>query len=127
MQPLQALLVDAEKIVRTIDRHAGHGPPFKHREHAGLGLLAAADQFLGLGEQKRAKNGERGDVHTSQERSRCRLVPQAGRFGTGLERRRATGRDCAIAEGVVRSIRARLDTLCLRRDIILQAEAAGEA
>jgi hypothetical protein len=44
-----------------------------------------------------------------------------------LERRRAAGRDCTIAEGVVRSIQTRLHTLHLRRDTILQAEAAGEA
>jgi hypothetical protein len=44
-----------------------------------------------------------------------------------LDRRRAAGRDCPIAEGVVRSIQMRLDTLHLHRDIILQAEAAGEA
>jgi hypothetical protein len=50
MQPLQALLVRAEKIVRTIDRQASRGPPFKHREHAGSGLLATADQLLGLDE-----------------------------------------------------------------------------
>jgi hypothetical protein len=40
-----------------------------------------------------------------------------------LERRRAAGRECAITEEVVRSIRVRLDTLHLRRDIILQAKA----
>jgi hypothetical protein len=44
-----------------------------------------------------------------------------------LERRRAAGRDCTIAERVVRSIQTRLDTLHLHRDTILQAEAAGEA
>jgi hypothetical protein len=44
-----------------------------------------------------------------------------------LERRRAAGRDCTIAERVVRSIQMRLDILHPHRDIILQAEAAGEA
>jgi hypothetical protein len=49
-----------------------------------LGLLAAADQFLGLGEQERAKNGERGDVHDSQERAQRRLVPRVGLLGPAL-------------------------------------------
>jgi hypothetical protein len=49
MQPGQALLDQAEEIVRTIGRQAGRGSPFKHYEHAGAGLLATADQLLSLG------------------------------------------------------------------------------
>jgi hypothetical protein len=76
VQPGQALLDHAEEIVRALSDQTGRGLPFKHHEQAGAGLLATADQLLGLGEQERAQNGGGGDVHAaSQERAQRRLVP----------------------------------------------------
>jgi hypothetical protein len=74
VQPGQAFLDQAEKLIGGWQQ--GRGLPFDEHEHTGAVLLAAADQFLGLGEQDRAKNGERGDVHAdSQKRPQRRLVP----------------------------------------------------
>ena len=63
LQPGQAFLDQAEKLIRFGGWQPGRGLPLDEHEEAGAVLLAAADQLLGLGEQNRAKSSGRGGVH----------------------------------------------------------------
>jgi hypothetical protein len=68
LQPGQAFLDQAEEFARAVGWHPGRGRPFDEHEQAGAGLLAAADQFLSLSEQSRAKSGWWGEVHGDDQK-----------------------------------------------------------